>query len=406
LRFADTPKETTVKRSVLSCLLSAALAVGGAALHAQPVSKIKIGLVSTLSGPNGALGEDIRDAFNLAITLNEGKLGGIPVEVVIADDQFKPDVGKQLFERMVKRDKVDFMTGVVFSNIMLAGLPEAANEKVFYISPNAAPSPLAGKDCNPFFFVASWPNDAYHEMAGQYATNRGVKTAYLLAPNYQAGKDSLAGFKRFYKGKVVNEVYTKLGQLDYSAELAEIRAAKPEVMYAFLPGGMGVNFIKQFVAAGLNKDIRLLLPGFGADQDISRGVGEVMLGINDTAHWALDLNNAANKKFVAEFEKAYKRLPTVYAAQGYDTALLLDAAIRGVKGSINDKDAMRKALREVKFDSVRGAFRFNTNHYPIQNYYLREVKKDSQGRLVNLLASPQPIVANHGDAYVQDCAMR
>jgi branched-chain amino acid transport system substrate-binding protein len=389
----------------LACLAAAALLAAGTSL-AQPAAKIKIGLVSTLSGPNGALGEDIRDAFNLAVQLNDGKLGGVPVEVVIGDDQFKPDVGKQLFERMVKRDKVDFMTGVVFSNIMLAGLPEAVNEKVFYVSPNAAPSPLAGKDCNPFFFVASWPNDAYHEMAGQHASTRGFKSAYLLAPNYQAGKDSLAGFKRFYKGKVANEVYTKLGQLDYSAELAEIRAAKPEVMYAFLPGGMGVNFIKQFVAAGLNKDIRLLLPGFGADQDISRGVGDVMLGMNDTAHWALDMNNAANKKFVAEFEKAYKRLPTVYAAQGYDTALILDAAIRGVRGNLGDKDALRKQLREVKFDSVRGAFKFNTNHYPIQNYYLREVKKDAQGRLVNVLASNQPIAANHGDAYVQDCPMR
>ena len=395
-----------MKKLRLACLVAATLAAIGTSAIGQPASKIKIGLVSTLSGPNSALGEDIRDAFNLAVKLNDGKLGGVPVEVLVGDDQFKPDVGKQLFERMVKRDKVDLMTGVVFSNIMLAGLPEAVNEKVFYISPNAAPSPLAGKDCNPYFFVASWPNDAYHEMAGQHATTRGFKSAYLLAPNYQAGKDSLAGFKRFYKGNVLNEVYTKLGQLDYSAELAEIRAAKPEVMYAFLPGGMGVNFIKQFVAAGLNKDTRLLLPGFGADQDISRSVGDVMLGINDTAHWAIDLNNAANKKFVAEFEKAYKRLPTVYAAQAYDAALIMDAAIRGTKGDISDKDALRKQLREVKFDSVRGAFKFNTNHYPIQNYYLREVKKDAQGRLVNLLASTQPIAANHGDAYVQECSMR
>ena len=395
-----------MKKLRLACLVAAALAAVGTSAIGQPAAKIKIGLVSTLSGPNSALGEDIRDAFNLAVKLNDGKLGGVPVEVLVGDDQFKPDVGKQLFERMVKRDKVDLMTGVVFSNIMLAGLPEAVNEKVFYISPNAAPSPLAGKDCNPYFFVASWPNDAYHEMAGQHASARGYKSAYLLAPNYQAGKDSLAGFKRFYKGKVLNEVYTKLGQLDYSAELAEIRAAKPEVMYAFLPGGMGVNFIKQFVAAGLNKDTRLLLPGFGADQDINRSVGDVMLGINDTAHWALDLNNAANKKFVEEFEKAYKRLPSVYAAQAYDTALIMDAAIRGAKGNVTDKDALRKQLREVKFDSVRGAFKFNTNHYPIQNYYLREVKKDAQGRLVNLLASPQPIAANHGDAYVQECSMR
>jgi len=300
--------------------LAAGLALASMLTLGSPVwaaDKVKVGFVSTLSGPSSALGIDIRDGFMLAVKLNGGKLGGLPAEVVIADDQFKPDVGKQLFERMVKRDKVDFLTGVVFSNIMLAGLPEAVDSKTFYLSPNAAPSPIAGKDCSPYFFAVSWPNDAYHEAAGQYATSKGFKSAYLLAPNYQAGKDSLAGFKRFYKGQVSNEVYTKLGQLDYAAELAEIRAAKPEVLYVFLPGGMGINFIKQFVAAGLAKDIKLLVPGFGSDQDVIRPVGEAMLGISDTAHWALDLPNAANKRFVAEFEKEYKRLPSVFASQGY-----------------------------------------------------------------------------------------
>jgi branched-chain amino acid transport system substrate-binding protein len=296
-----------------------------ATLAMQPAlaaDKVKVGFVSTLSGPSAALGVDIRDAFMLAVKLNGGKLGGLPADVSISDDQFKPDVGKQLFERYVKRDKVDFLTGVVFSNIMLAGLPEAVDNKTIYLSPNAAPSPIAGAQCTPYFFAVSWPNDAYHEAAGQYATNQKVKSAYLLAPNYQAGKDSLAGFKRFFKGNVTGEVYTKLGQLDYSAELAEIRAAKPEVVYTFLPGGMGINFIKQFMAAGLNKDIRLIQPGFGADQDVIRAVGNDMLGIFDTAHWGLDFPNEANKKFVAEFEKEYKRLPTLYAAQGYDLSLI------------------------------------------------------------------------------------
>jgi branched-chain amino acid transport system substrate-binding protein len=387
----------------LAFLLAAALTAASA--FAQPVSKVKIGLVSTLSGPNGAIGEEIRDAFNLAVQLNGGSLGGVPVEMVIGDDQFNPQVGKQLFERMVKRDKVDFMTGVVFSNIMLAGLPEAVDNKTIYLSPNAAPSPIAGAQCTPYFFAVSWPNDAYHEAAGQYATNLKVKSAYLLAPNYQAGKDSLAGFKRFFKGNVTGEVYTKLGQLDYSAELAEIRAAKPEVVYTFLPGGMGINFIKQFMAAGLNKDVRLIQPGFGSDQDVIRAVGNDMMGIFDTAHWGLDLPNEANKKFVAEFEKEYKRLPTLYAAQGYDTALLIDAAVRSVNGKIEDKEALIKTLKTVKFNSVRGDFRFNTNHYPIQNYYLREVQKDSQGRLVNRIVG-QPILTNHGDAYVKDCPMK
>jgi branched-chain amino acid transport system substrate-binding protein len=389
-------------------MLAAALAAAtlGASGAAGAADKVKVGLVSTLSGPNAAIGNDIRDAFMLVVKLNGGKLGGLPAEVLIADDQFKPDVGKQLFERMVKRDKVDFLTGVVFSNIMLAGLPEAIEGKTVYLSPNAAPSPIAGKECSPYFFAVSWPNDAYHEAAGQHATNQNFKNAYLVAPNYQAGKDSLAGFKRFYKGKVVNEVYTKLGQLDYSAELAEIRAAKPDVLYAFLPGGMGTNFIKQFVAAGLNKQTRLLLPGFGADQDIIRGVGDAMLGLQDTAHWAMNLDNAANKRFVAEFEKEYKRLPTGYAAQAYDTALLIDAAIKTVSGKIEDKDALLKAVKAAKFESVRGEFKFNTNQYPIQNYYLREVQKDSQGRLVNNVVSNTPVMVNRGDAYVQDCPMK
>ena len=390
---------------VIKSLLTVSTLAALACAPALAQDKVKIGFVSTLSGPSAALGVDIRDAFMLAVKLNGGKLGGLPADVSISDDQFKPDVGKQLFERYVKRDKVDFLTGVVFSNIMLAGLPEAVDNKTIYLSPNAAPSPIAGAQCSPYFYAVSWPNDAYHEAAGQYATNLKVKSAYLLAPNYQAGKDSLAGFKRFYKGTVSGEVYTKLGQLDYAAELAEIRAAKPEVVYTFLPGGMGINFIKQFMAAGLNKDIRLIQPGFGADQDVIRAVGNDMLGVFDTAHWGLDLPNEANKKFVAEFEKEYKRLPTLYAAQGYDTALLIDAAVRASGGKMEDKDAMLKHLKTAKFNSVRGDFRFNTNNFPIQNYYLREVQKDAQGRLVNRIVG-QPILANHGDAYVKDCPMK
>ncbi len=392
-----------VRARALACLLATALGLG-AAPDTQAADKIKVGLVSTLSGPSAGLGVDIRDGFMLALKLSGGKLGGLPAEVLIGDDQFKPDVARQLFEKNIKRDKVDFMTGVVFSNIMLAAVPEAFSSRTFYISPNAAPSPLAGKDCSPWFFAVSWPNDAYHEAAGQHATRKGYKNAYLLAPNYQAGKDSLAGFKRHFKGNITAEVYTKLGQLDYAAELAEIRAAKPEVLYVFLPGGMGINFIKQFVAAGLSRDTTLLVPGFGSDQDIIRPVGDSMLGLFDAAHWALDLDNAANRRFVAEFEKEYKRLPSVFASQGYDAALLIDAAVRDVKGKVEDKDAVRKALRAARFASVRGEFKFNTNHYPIQNYYLRVVGKDSQGRLVNKSLG-EPIFRQHGDAYVQDCKM-
>jgi len=383
-------------------LLAAALLV--LAVNAQGADKVKIGFISTLSGPSAAIGVDIRDAFLLAVKANGGKLGGLPAEVLVGDDQFKPDVGRQIAEKNVKVDKVNFLTGIVFSNIMLASVPLAFENKTIYVSPNAAPSPMAGKDCNPYLFVASWPNDAYHEAAGQHATNRGYKNTYLIAPNYQAGKDSLTGFKRYYKGNVVAEVYTQLGQLDYAAELAQVRAAKPDALYIFLPGGMGVNFIKQFVAAGLSKDIPLMVPGFGDDQDIIRPVGDATLGLFDTAHWAIDLDNAANKKFVAAFEKEFRRLPTVYASQGYDSALLIDAAVRDTKGRIEDVEAVRKAMKAAKFESVRGAFKFNRNQMPIQNYYLRVVSKDSQGRLYNKVLGT--VFKDHGDAYVQDCKMK
>ncbi len=341
----------------------------------------------------------------LAVKLRGGKLGGLPADVLVSDDQFKPDVAKQLFEKNVKRDKVDFMTGVVFSNIMLAALPEALDNNVIYVSPNAAPSSIAGKDCNPLFFAVSWPNDAYHEAAGQFANTRDLKSVYLVAPNYQAGKDSLAGFKRMFKGKVVGENYTKLGQLDYAAELAEIRAAKPQAVYIFLPGGMGINFIKQYVGAGLGKDTTLLLPGFSADQDVINPVGGAMAGLFNTAHWSPDFANAANQKFVAEFQKEYKRVPTVYASQGYDAAQLIDAAVRDAKGKVEDREAVRKGLKAAKFESVRGPFKFNRNQYPVQNYYVRTVGSDGKGGLINKSFN-EPILRDHGDAYVQECTMK
>jgi len=390
-----------VTRPLAVAALSAGLLAAGAASAAD---KVKIGFVSTLSGPSAALGVDIRDAFMLAVKLNGGKLGGLPAEVIIGDDQFKPDVGKQLFEKNIKRDRVDFMTGVVFSNIMLASAPEAFESKTFYISPNAAPSPLAGKECNPYFFAVSWPNDAYHEAAGQTATTKGYKSVYLIAPNYQAGKDSLSGFKRFFKGTVAGEVYTKLGQLDYSAELAEVRAAKPDAVYTFLPGGMGINFIKQFVAAGLSRDIQLFAPGFSADEDIIKAVGAPMMGLFNSSQWAHDLDNPQNRKFVADFQKDYGRLPSLYASQGYDAALLMDAAVRDSKGKLDDKDAVKKALEAAKFESVRGVFKFNHNHYPIQNYYLRVIGKDAQGRITNKTMGT--VFTNHADAYAPQCKMK
>ena len=384
---------------ILMLVVSALLA-----LPLQAADKVKVGFVSTLSGPNAAIGGDIRDAFNLAIKLNGGKLGGLPVEVLVNDDQLKPENAKQIVERYLRLDKVDFVTGAVFSNIVLAIAPDVIAAKTFFVSPNAGPAQYTGAQCSPFFFAASWPSEAYSEAAGQYVTSKGLKNVIFLAPNYAGGHDAANGFKRYYKGKLQDEMYTKLGQLDYAAELSQIRAAKPEALYVFLPGGMGVNFIKQFVAAGLSKDIQLIVPLWGSDQDIIRAVGDPMLGLFSVGHWSIDMDNAANKRFVAEFEKEYKRLPTGYAASGYDTAMLLDSAVRKVKGKVEDKDALRAALRAADFKSVRGEFKFNRNQFPVQNYYLQLVGKGNDGRIVHKTMGT--VLTARGDAYVQDCKMK
>ncbi|MDZ7921942.1 ABC transporter substrate-binding protein [Rhodoferax sp.] len=387
----------------LRLVAAAALAACSVAAVAQSAEPVRVGLLSTLSGPGAGLGVDIRDGFQLAIKLNDGKLGGRAAEVIVADDQANPDVGRQTADRLVKRDKVDFMTGIVFSNVMLAVGTPTFQSKTFYISANAGPSQYAGEQCSPYFFSASYQNDNMHEAVGKTVTDKGFKRVALIAPNYPAGKDALTGFKRFFKGEVASETYTALNQLDYSAELSKLRASKPDAVYIFLPGGLGINFIKQFVGAGLSKDITLFGPGFSGDEDVIKAVGDPMLGMFNTSQWGHDMDNAANKKFVAEFEKAYGRLPTLYAAQGYDAARLMDAAVRDSKGKLDDKAAVKKALEAAKFDSVRGAFKFNSNHFPIQDYYLRVITKDAKGRVTNRTLGA--VFKNHADAYVGNCKM-
>jgi branched-chain amino acid transport system substrate-binding protein len=390
--------------SIKSTLLAAAVAAAfSAALPAQAADKVKIGFISTLSGPGGVLGAAIRDGFNLALEHTGGKVGGLPVELLIEDDTQKPDVARQHAERMLKRDKVDVMTGIVFQNILQAVEQPVFAAQTYYISTNTGPSDLAGEKCNPYFFAVSWVSDSYSEATGKNVNDKGYKNVFVIAPNYPGGVDVVNGFKRYYKGGYAGEVYTKLGQLDYAVELSQLRAAKPDAVFFFLPGGMGVNFLKQYQQAGLNKDFPLFGTGWSFDQDTLAAVGEATLGALNAAHWNLDLDNPQNRRFVADFEKKYNRLPNEYASQGYDAAMLIDAAVRDVKGKVEDKAAFGKALQAANFKSVRGAFRFNSNHFPVQNYYLRQVVKDDKGRLVNKTVGT--IFTDHADAYVASCKM-
>lgn len=380
---------------------AAALAAMTSAAVAQ--EKLKIGVVATLSGPPAVLGQQLRNGFQLAVKNLGNKLGGREVEVIVADDELKPDVAVSKVKALVERDKVDFVVGPVFSNILQAIMKPATDGGAILISPNAGTSNFAGKECNPNFFVTSYQNDQVHEVLGKHAQDSGIKKVFLMAPNYQAGKDSLAGFKRYYEGEILDEVYVPLNQLDYSAELSRIAAAKPDAIFVFLPGGMGVNFVKQFRQAGLADSIKFL-SAFTVDESTLPAQQDAAIGFFGGANWAPNLDNEQNKKFVADYEKEYNAVPGSYAFQAYDAALLIDGALKQTKGDTSNREALRAALKKADFTSLRGDFKFANNNYPIQNFYLVKVAKRTDGKFQTEIV--QKVFESYTDQHAKDCSMK
>ncbi|MHA7867820.1 MAG: ABC transporter substrate-binding protein [Salipiger thiooxidans] len=377
--------------SIRTLLAAASLA----ALAASAQAEVKVGMITTLSGGGASLGIDTRDGFLLAMQ----KAGRDDVEVIVEDDQQKPDVAVQIADKMIQSEKVDILTGIVWSNLAMAVVPAATAQGKFYLSTNAAPAQLAGKGCNPNYFAVSYQNDNLHEAAGAYAKSEGFTKPFIMAPNYPAGQDSLNGFKRFYGGELAGEVYTKLGQTDYASEIAQIRASGADSIFFFLPGGMGISFLKQFADSGV--DLPVMGPAFSFDQNILQAVGDAALGVKNGSNWSKDLDNAANAAFVSGFEEAYGRLPSLYAAYGYDTANLLLSALD--KAEPSDAEAFRAALKEAAFDSVRGDFSFDTNQHPIQDIYIREVIKEGDVFTNKIVATA---LEDRSSAYVEECSMK
>ena len=384
-------------------VLLAAAAVILAGTGAQGQEKLKIGIIATLSGPPAVLGQQLRNGFNLAVKDLNGKLGGRDVEVIVADDELKPDLAVNKVKALVDRDKVDFVVGPIFSNILAAIMKPVTEGGAILISPNAGTSNFAGKECNPNFFVTSYQNDQVFAVSGKHAQDTGIKKVFLMAPNYQAGKDALAGFKAFFKGDIADEVYVPLNQLDFSAELAKIAAAKPDAVYVFLPGGMGVNFVKQFRQAGLANNVTFL-SAFTVDESTLPAQQDAALGFFGGANWAPDLDNPQNKRFVAAYEKEFGAVPATYAFQAYDAALLIDSAVRQVQGNVANREALRAAMMKAEFASLRGGFKFNTNHYPIQDFYLVKVAKRADGKFETQIV--KKVFENYADPHAKDCAMK
>lgn len=380
-----------MRKLIAASVLALATGMGGGA-SAEPV---KVGLITTLSGGGAGLGVDARDGFLLALK-NAGDAAK-EIEVVTEDDGQKPELAVQIADKMIQSDQVDILTGIIWSNLAMAVVPGAVAQGKFYISVNAGPSALAGAQCNENYFNVAYQNDNFHEAMGQYA-NETYKKTFIMAPNYPAGTDSLTGFKRYYKGELANEVYTQVGQTDYAAEIAQIRASGADSVFIFLPGGMGIAFMKQYAQSGV--DIPVIGPGFSFSQDVLPAIGDAALGVRNSASWAKDLDNEASKKFVETFQAEYGRLPSIYAAQAYDTGSLIVSA--AAKASVKDAAAFRAALKEADFASVRGKFSFNTNNHPIQDIYVREVVKDGDVLTNKIIGTA---FTDHKDAYAEQCAL-
>jgi branched-chain amino acid transport system substrate-binding protein len=387
-----------------------ALIVAGAALllAAGPAmaqkKSVKIGFVSTFSGPVAVIGNNMRDSFELALDHMGRKMGGLPVEVIYEDDGFKPDIGLQKTQKLIQSDHVDFIAGYIWSNVLLASVKPVFESKTFLIGSNAGPHQLAGEQCSPYFFSTSWQNDQTPQAMGLYMNQKGVKSVFLIGPNYAAGKDMLAGVAATFKGKILGQELTKWPtQLDFSAELAKAKAANPEAVFVFYPGKAGVQFLAQYAQAGLKGKIPLYT-AFTIDELSLPLQKDLALGVPGAQEWVNDLPNAANKKFVADFEKKHPgKKPSFYGAQSYDAANLIASAVAATKGNLSDKDAVRAALKKADFKSVRGGFKYGNNHFPIQNFYLQDVVKKGNDYVLKTVAT---IVKDDQDKFHDKCPMK
>jgi branched-chain amino acid transport system substrate-binding protein len=370
---------------------------------AQTNATVKIGLITTLSGPGGVLGADHKDGAELALERLGGMIGGLPAEIIYGDDQQKPDVGRQLAESMIKRDQVNFLTGVVFSNVLLAMYKPIVDSGTIMVGASGGPHEIAGELCSPNFFSMSWQNDQAPEAMGKYMSDQKIEDVFIMAPNYAAGKDMLAGFKRTYQGKIVSEVYTNLTQPDYQAEISQIRAANPKAVFVFYPGGLGIQFVKQYAQAGLQGKIPLYSV-YSQNELTLPALGEAAAGNYETGFYAPDLKNPVNEEFVAAFTKKYGRLPADYAASAYDAINLIDRAVTAVHGNLSDKEGMIAEMQKANIKAVRGEFKFNNNHFPIENFYLFKIEKNEDGKYFR--KNEGVVMSSLEDSYASKCPMK
>lgn len=387
---------------MIRCIVAATLAVTMFGGPARAADHIKLGYMVSLSGVFAIVGSEQQRGLTVALEELGNTLGGVPLTLYTVDDKGSPPEAVQVASKLIDQNKVDIVTGMMNSATTIATMKQYEDAGTFIISALAGPLQYAGKECHPNAFFVSFANDEWDTALGKYMTDKGVKSTYMMGADYQAGWEKLAGAKRTFKGTVTGPVFTPLNQLDFSAELAQVRAANAESVFAFYPGALGIAFLKQYAQSGLKA--RIYSEDTMASELSFPAEGASALGVIQSTSWNAELDNPANKKFVAAFIKKYGRRPAIFAALQYDAMMLLNSAVAAVNGKIEDKAAFRAALRKADFQSIRGPFKFNTNHFPIQDIYVTEVEKDGQGGMK--LALKDTAARDWQDDYHQDCTMK
>lgn len=363
---------------------------------------VKLGIVTSLTGQNSAAARDLIDGVKLGIKRLNGQIAGMKTELSTADDQEKPEIAREEAARMVESKGVEFLTGPITTNLVKSVIQPVTDAGGFFLSTGAGPSAMAGKDCEPNFFVTTFENVTYGEVTGQAANDLGLKNIALLQWNSPGARDLANGFKKQFKGTVDLEIYTPPSQLDFAGEIGKLRTVHPDGYYFFFPSQLLANFMKQLNQFDVGKDMKGLSYYISIDPVMLQQLGDIVFGQYITTYYSTSLDNPANKDFVDDFKKEYGNGPGLYAAHGYDLVTLLDHALKTVRGRLNDRDAVRKALEAVKFESVRGSFKFNTNHFPIENFYLTQIVRAPDGSLTYKVLKTYP---NKADSFAAKCKM-
>ncbi|MBC7953081.1 MAG: ABC transporter substrate-binding protein [Rhodospirillaceae bacterium] len=385
------------------------LVLPGAA-HALPSGagasdpSIVVGVVATLTGPGALAGQDLVDGFNLALKQLGGRFSNQEVRVVLADDKGSPDIARQQVKRLMDRERLDMVLTGVSAPSLATIIKPLVDARLFVLNLDQSPPALSGAECSQFLFSLAAPVDGLHEAMGQYLAAEHIRRVVVVGPQTGVTNDAVAALKRTFPGEVVAVLSPHPGAATFAPELDHIKQLKPDAIYSLLTGGMGGGFVRAWGASPLKGEIPLFPLWPAVERQMLPAMADAAQDMISIGTWGNDLDSIPNRRLNADFEMEFGRPPSTWAAQGYDAAFLVDSALKATNGKTSNEDALRTALRRADFISARGSFKFNTNQFPVLNYYLRKVSRDAKGRPTHEMRGV--VLKEWRDRQAHSCPMR